>query len=99
MKIMGNKIILSVILISLLFISGFTDAITTNYDNSLKSNLDINKGVKSIEKISDNNSIILNNTKDIDLNLKYGIKLIICNDLNDKSEGSFKSESKIIEVK
>ena len=65
MKIIGNKIILSIVLISLLFISGFTDAINTGYDDSLKSNLNINKGVKSIEKISDKNIITPNDSEDI----------------------------------
>ena len=34
--------------------------------------------------------------KENNINLKFGLKLVICNDLNDKSEASFKSESKVI---
>ncbi len=37
-----------------------------------------------------------NNTKKNDIQLKFGLKLVICNDINDKSEASFKSESKVI---
>lgn len=36
------------------------------------------------------------NTKDNNIQLKFGLKLVICNDINDKSEESFKSESKVI---
>lgn len=36
------------------------------------------------------------NSKDNKINLRFGLSLVICNDLNDKSEPSFKTESKII---
>jgi DNA polymerase III alpha subunit len=35
-------------------------------------------------------------SKDNKINLKFGLKLVICNDLADKSEASFKTESKVI---
>lgn len=37
-----------------------------------------------------------NNFKDNNILLRFGLKLVICNDLEDKSEESFKSESKVI---
>lgn len=36
------------------------------------------------------------NAKDNDIHLKFGLKLVVCNDINDKSDVSFKSESKVI---
>lgn len=36
------------------------------------------------------------NSKDNNINLRFGIKLIVCDDMNDKSENSRNTESKII---
>lgn len=36
------------------------------------------------------------NAKANDINLRFGLKLVICADLNDKSEESFRTESKVI---